>query len=386
MQCCLRTVGNSGKPQCGIATAKPAEIRRGISTMAVLASLLIVALATVSVASTLVALRAANERDQLKEDYAGATRVIDQYIMTISSNNKLKGTSMEALRNDLYQPAFDYYEQYVKSHPNKGPGSKLENLKTWVTGGDKQSMPHLADAHFHLAGLLAKRGSSDSLIEINEGLRLINAMKAENFDPSTYPSFQQSALRYTMPTEWFTFKNVSGEGARDKLVVVVMAFDGTALTYEELKKAHPDVVSFRDDIAGASRIPGTMFGFANANARSAVAWQKAVDNLDSVVRDRPSDMEYKVRLAEALAALASRQKSMRKTEEAMANYQRVIDLREQIVAANPDDTTRKSELTTAKRDLERLKATKPEKKAEPPAEAAASATEPAATPAPTEGK
>lgn len=350
--------------------------------MAVLASLLIVALATVSVASTLVALRAANERDRLKEDYAGVTRVIDQYIMTISSNSKLKGTSMEALRNDLYQPAFDYYQQYVKSHPDKGPGSKLDKIKTWITGGDKQSMPQLADAHFHLAGLLAKRGSSVSLTEINEGLRLVNAMKAEHFDPSAYPSIQQSALKYTMPTEWFTFKNVSGKEAGDKLVVVVMAFDGTVMSYEELKQAHPEVVSFRDDIAGASRIPGTMFGFANANARSASAWQKAVDNLDSVVRDRPNDIEYKVRLAEALSALASRQKSMRKTEEAMANYQRVIDLREQIVAANPEDNTRKSELTTAKRDLERLKAAKPAKKEEPPA----STADPAATPAPADGQ
>jgi tetratricopeptide (TPR) repeat protein len=368
----------SGEPDCSGAPCL--QVRRGVSLLVILASLLIVALATVAIASTLVALRASNERDRWKGDYGAAARVIDQYILTVSTNGKLKGMSMEPLRTDLYQPAFDYYQQYVTSHANKRPATKLEAISAWIRA-DNQVTPQLADAHFHLAGLLAKRGSKDAVKELNDGLQQISFMKLDHSDPSTFPSLQQSALKYTLPTEWFTFRGESGAGAGDRLLLLVLGFNNAAAVFEELKAEHPESVSFRDDIAAVSRIPGTMFGFANQNRQALSNWQKAADNLESIVRDRPGDVEYKVRLAEALAAVASRQKSMGKTEEAMPTYQRVIELREQIVAASPEDKTRQQELTTAKRDLERIKTAKPAKKESPPEEAAASVTpEPAAAP------
>lgn len=370
MHCALWAVFSTDDGDRRLPLSDGANRRRGVSLLAILASLLIVALATVSVASTLVALRALKERDHARDDYAGATRVIDQYIMTIANNSKLKGTSMEPLRNDLYQPAFDYFQQYVQAHAN-----------------DKDAQPQLANAHYHLAGLLAKRGSKDAMGSINNAIGIINAMKMQKADAASYPSLYQCAFRYTLPTEWFTFKGLNRDDMRSILAPMVITMDGAVLTYEELKKAHPEATQFREDIAGIARIKGTLFGFANANERAATEWQRAADNLDSLVKEHPSELDYKIRLAEALAAVASRQKSMRKNEEAMANLERVIALREEIVTANPDDANRKSELTTAKRDLERLQKAKPAKPEEPPADAAASAApEAAAAPAPADGQ
>ncbi len=331
-------------------------MRRGVSVLAILASLLIVALAVIAGASTWVALRASEERNRAKEDFAAARLVIDQYVKTIATGNELKGSSQAAARQALYQPAIDYYQKFVQTHEN-----------------DPNVWPQMAEAYYHLAGLHAKQGSKEASGMLGKGLSYINRMKLADADPATFPSLEQCALKYTLPTEWVTLRGASAVDQRANLAPLVVNFDNANLTFEELSEKHPQTVTFRDDLAAIQRIPATLFGFAGLNDRAIKAWQRASDALATCVRDRPDNLDYKVRLAEALSALASRQRSAGKIEDAVANYQRTVEVREQIVAANPDDKTRQQELTTTKRDLDRAKSatTKSAKKETPAAEKAA---------------
>jgi len=52
-------------------------------------------------------------------------------------------------------------------------------------------------------------------------------------------------------------------------------------------------------------------------------------------------------------------------DEAIANYARAVELREQLVAAEPKDESLKKDLDSLKADLEKLKSSRPVAKAAP---------------------
>jgi tetratricopeptide (TPR) repeat protein len=326
--------------------------RRGISIVAIFVSLLIVALGLVSAASTYVALEAIKERDRARTDLAEAAKTIDQYVQTISTSNELKGTRLAKARAELYKPAVDYYQQYTQKHHD-----------------DKKALAEMADAYYHLAGIQAKTGAKEALTTLNDGMRYINLMKAENADAAKYPSLNQSAMKYTMPTEWFPQRG--GGGGIAAIAPLIITFDAGNETFSALMAQYPQSPIFRDDLAAMMRIPATLYGFAGVNGRAITSWQRAVDALTPLVAEQPSNMEYKARLAEALSGIASRQMSAKKPQEAVPHYERALKLHEAIAAAQPDDATSKQQLTVAKRALERAQKELAKKEGTPKAETAA---------------
>jgi membrane protein involved in colicin uptake len=109
----------------------------------------------------------------------------------------------------------------------------------------------------------------------------------------------------------------------------------------------------------------------NGRKQSLESWLKARDVLETLVRDQPANKDYQVRLAESLVNAARSQRTDKENEKAAANLKRAIEVREQLVAANPDDKALKQDLTTAQRDLERLEATPTASKEAPAAQSAA---------------
>jgi tetratricopeptide (TPR) repeat protein len=260
---------------------------------------------------------------------------------------------MAKVRNDLFKPAAEYYESFANAN--------AEN---------KDARPYVADAYYHLAGIHAKQGLNTATALLTDGLRYINMMKVDNADASTYPSSYHSALQYTLPTEWFSLRNSRGE-----LAASVLGYAVAADTYTELSAKYPDTPIFPGDLAAVVRIPATLFGFAGANDRAVAEWRKAVDALDRAVQKDPANADYQTRLAEALSAMASRQKSAGKLEESLPSFERAVKLREGLAAAAPEDATRKSQLNVAKRDLDRAQKDLAKKQGTPAKPDAAGAAE-----------
>jgi tetratricopeptide (TPR) repeat protein len=357
----------SNRSKLGAAPAVSAR-RRGISVLTILISLLIVALGTIAVASTLVALRATQEKKRAVEDFNAAHALADQYVGLAATSSVLKGSSLTQVREEIYKPAMAYYEKIVQTRAN-----------------DDKALAQVADAYFHLAGLQAKLGSRETLSSINGGLTAINKMKKINADAASYPSIYECAWKNTIPPEWFTLRGASAEEMRGHLAPLVITIDSLILTCTELSQQYPDAAGFREDMAGAQKVKATMFGFANLNKRALDAWQQAANALEKVVQARPNDVDVKIRYAEALAGTASRQKTAKQLDEAAATLEKTVAVREQIVAALPEDRTRQQELTTSKRELERIKATKPAQPKAPAADstatdASAAPEQPPATP------
>lgn len=328
-----------GRPSRGATPGRAGCRRAGLSLLSVLVSLLIVALATIAVGSTVVAMRAAEQRDRAKQDFAEASDGFDELVVAAA-------TTVKPPRKELLQPAVDYYEKFVQTH-----------------AADKKLLPEVASARFHLAALHAKLGSKEGVEAMALGLGDLDEIaKQEAPDLATFPSLQDCALKVATPVEWFMVKDADSQyGTR-----LVLCLSRAMGTYSALSRKYPDDVNLRNNHAailkGWALIQGQLPG---GRPRSLESWLKARDILETLVRDQPAVQDYQVRLVESLANAARIQKTDKVLDQATANMQRAVAVREQMAAAQPDNKTLQQELTTAKRELERMKP------AEAPAAAAA---------------
>lgn len=335
---------------------------RGVSLVTILVSLLVVALATIAVGSTIVAKRAIEARDRAKQDLAQASRGFDDLVVAAAA--------IKPVKRELLQPAVDYYQKFVQSH-----------------AGDKQMRAELASANFHLAALHAKLGSKDGVAAMSQGLTELDDLARDPaVDPLIIPSLQDCALKVTTPIEWFMVKGAD----RTYAVQLVVAINRARGTYDELSRKFPQIAGFRDNFSALLKATAMLEGqLPNGSAKSLESWLKTRDVLETLVRDQPANKDYQVRLAESLVSAARLQKSAKENDKAADNLKRAIEVREQLAAAYPDDKTVKQDLTVAKRDLEKLAAA-PAAKSEPPAADKEPAAEPKATPpsdaAPTEAQ
>ena len=92
--------------------------------------------------------------------------------------------------------------------------------------------------------------------------------------------------------------------------------------------------------------------------------------LETLVRDAPDNADFKTRLAETLTTLANLQKAANENDQAIASFDRAIQMREQLAAAEPSNQSLAQNVTIARRQLDRLKAA-PAAKPAPPKEAPA---------------
>jgi hypothetical protein len=309
-----------------------------MSLLTVLLSLLVVALTTIAVGSTVVAMRAADQRDRAKQDFAQASEGFDELVVAVA-------TTVKPPRKELLQSAMDYYQAFIQAHAK-----------------DKQMLPEVASARFHLAALHAKLGSKEGVASMQLGLADLDEIaKDENLDPTTFPSLQDCALKVATPVEWFMVKDADNSYQAG----LVMSIARAKTTYEKMSKKYPADANLRNNYAallkGTALIQGQQPG---GRKKSLESWLQTRDVLETLVRDQPAVRDYQVRLVESLTNAARAQKTEKEFDQATANMQRAVAVREQMAAAEPDNKTLQQELTTAKRELERMK----------PAEAPAAST------------
>ena len=203
----------------------------------------------------------------------------------------------------------------------------------------------------------------------------------EHFDqPRPLSEFTGLRLKLVPTLEWGTIKEGTNKDREAHGLGLFLTVVMATATFEALSEKYPQEISFRDDLAALHRINGLFNTLFNRTGPAIGGLKSAHDVLETLVRDRPDSVDFKSRLAEALVSLGKLQKTDGKPEDAIASYERAVQLREQLATAAPDDKTIAQDLKTATRDLERLKAA-PAAKAAPPAEAPATAEAADAAPA-----
>jgi tetratricopeptide (TPR) repeat protein len=353
----IEPTASSGDPtickSCGatvsaeVVPAKASAIRQSRSWLAtILWSTLFLVLATVSVASTIVAKRSlqerdrvSEERDRIREDFLQASTALGQCVGAVATSAPLKGAAAEPARKAILEPALACYQKYVQAHNT-----------------DKSALAAKAAAYLHMATIQAKLGLKESVPSFSLGLQCILQLSKEpDVDPASFPSVQTSVLKLVTQGDWLGAKGISPQEMQTLGLGLLMNAGLASTSLEGMARKHPDVVNFRDDVAGLQKAVGSIMALVGRNDQALTAWLVARDMLETVVRDRPADAEYKTRLAESLIAAAKLQKSAKQLDEAAANYHRAVEIREQLAAASPDDKTLQQDLTIAKRELDKLK-------------------------------
>jgi hypothetical protein len=331
---------------------------RGLAAVAILLSLLVVVLGTLAVGSTIVAVRAAKERDQVRQDLRLVTHGMDTFVESVVANSKPP-------KQEILQPALDYYKEFSTAH-----------------AGDKKMLSEVASAKFHMAALQVKLGSKDVVKTMFDGILALDELATDaSADPNSFPSLQDSALKLTTPIEWFMVKGAD----RAYQLQLVVALGRAKGTYESLSTKHPASVPFRDNYSALLKASALIQSqMPNGKELSLDSWLKARDVLEGLVRDQPNNADYQARLAESLLNAARGQKD-KDIGQAKANFERAVEVREQMLAAKPEDKQLQQDLNSAKRELERLAtAKKPEAGKAKEATAAAEDKKPEATDQPAE--
>jgi tetratricopeptide (TPR) repeat protein len=337
--------------------------RRAFSVLAVILSLLVVALATIAVASTLVAIRAKEANKKATSDLEQAERALDGLVVAAATREELKGFKMNAARDELIKPAAAYYEAYVAAHKDDVP-----------------PRPDVAEAYLRLAGLQAKLGSTKSVASLNGGITYIDKLIEAGVDPETYPSVEECAMKVAAPNEWLMVKGATFNALPKHAAQLFFAISGAIMTFEDAHKKFPEAVKPRDELARVLAYSAQFQVRQRRYEEGLSQWSQARDMLETLVKDRPANVDYQRRLLDALIGTAQLQKRLQKTEEARATYERAIQVAEKLAAAQPDDKGIAAQLETAKKDLASLPASAPA------AEVAASPESPAADGEPKEAK
>lgn len=328
--------------------------RAGISLLPILMSLLLVGMTTITVVATIVALREIKARKTAEEDQAAAKRALQQMTEKIS-NDKLEGKP-EDIRKQLLEPPLSYYQSFIQKNQ-----------------GDMKMLPALGNAAFVLAGIQAAERTTQSVITLNQAMGFILRMQKEGIDPHTYPSMQ-AAFKIADPKDWTQVKGLSQRETMMHGFGFVTVLKLAQSTFGTLGQQNPDVVTFREDAAAASREIAKTMTLAGQfmpemGKQAVVSWIDARNVLETLVRDQPANLKYKADLADACVAIGKQKKLAKENDAALEAFKRGAELREQLVAAQPDNEAYKKDLAAVQRDLKRIK---PDEK--PAAENAAAAS------------
>jgi tetratricopeptide (TPR) repeat protein len=322
--------------------------------------LLLVGAVAVAAGSILFAKRAVDERDSAYDDLARSNSVLDQTIAAAAASPRLKGQPAAEAREAILQPAIKHYQDVIAKY-----------------SGDEAMLPEVASAQLHLAALQAKTGSAECVTTLQSGASSLNQMIKADFTEESYPGFQAVVLQITEPTDWVAVKTPN---LQMHAVTLYLALQDATSAYRSLAKKFPESVTFRDDLSALLGSLAALIALVPERGSAALgSWVEASTVLETLVRDEPTNNDYKSRLAQALESAARIQKA-RDTEKdkAIANLKRAVEVRRQLAEGNPDDKALQQQLARVEKDLAALESETAEKSDDAPAEKS-SETESAAT-------
>lgn len=337
--------------------------RRGISISTILVSLLIVVLAVLAGASTVVALRATKARQKAEEDFARSQATLDALVKEIANHPELKGFKMLKLRDSLLKPALAYYESYVQAH-----------------AADEVPPLNAPAAQFRVAGLHAKMGSGKSVPALASALVMIDKLRQAKLDPDTYPSMQECAMGIAAPEEWIMLKGASMKEMQAHAPKLVFGLGGAMVQYGQINREFPQAIRPRDELAQIYMYSGALQARAGRRKEGLAQLGQSRTYLEGLVREQPGNSDFQRRLADVCMIIGDTEKRQKNNEAATAAFEKAVEVREALAAANPDDQEMAEQLAAAKKSLDSVKSAGPATVAAAPAGAPPADTAPPAAP------
>lgn len=331
-------------PLAAVSTPRRARGRGGLF----LTLLLLIGMATLAVGSTLVAMRALEERDKAEADLADLSRAYGDLTAAVAG--------IKPVKKEMLQPVADYLNRYIQAH-----------------SGNVLPSAELIRANLQLAAVHVKLGSKEGVAFLAQGMndlsRLAQDENLDSLDPHSVPSLQGCTLKVAAPIEWAMVKGAD----QGYFVQLMLAIQNANSNYQRLSHKFPTVTALRDDHSATLKVLALLQSQISAK-RALPLWEQSIPVNESLFKDQPTNADYGARLIESLVSAARLQKESQR-DQALTNYKRALEVRQQLASAAPDDQALQKEATRLKTEVEKFEASPP-----PAAPAAEPEPEPAAEP------
>jgi len=346
--------------------------RRHRTLVAAAATLLIIAVAGLSVGTVL--LSQANARTERQRQLAHANfqkaeanfrkarEAVDEYFTKVSESKLLNVPGLQPLRKDLLESASKYYQQFLRDR-----------------GTDRTVRAEAAEAWYRLGFVESEVGTeAEAAKDFQEAVAMYEALARDHPGEPRYPyelamalndlgnrqymlgldsdalrTYQRSvdiSRRVAMENPQVPeYSKVLGTGLMNcgyllertgRAAQSMPLYNEARDLYERLIRDHPDVTDYRYRLSGVFRNIGSLHEKSGRIDEAFKAAGSSRDLLEGVVRDHPEDLHFRYSLAWTMHWIGSfHHYRTDRHAEAIPYYRRAIELLERLVRENPEVRT-----------------------------------------------
>jgi serine/threonine protein kinase len=334
--------------------------------------------------------RAEDSRRQAEESFRQARATVDEYFTTVSENQLLNAAGLQPLRKDLLDRALKYYQNFLQQRSGD-PGVKAELAATyyrvaWITNivGPKERAVDSYEKAISIYDELIRthpdveRHQIDRAIVFND---LGNSLAGLGRSKESLDAHRQAlAVREVLARAHANEGRYQNELAKSHANVgaglwgagqlnEALASIEAARAINEKWAAAPaaNLAAFPTDLGRNFNTPhavrldlalnyrdiGGVLYRQGRTAESARAAAQARDLFETLVRERPEDIEVRSHLAASLMTLGFRLGLDGRQDESLQAFQRALEIITQLAGENPSVPNFQSQLAFAHRELGR---------------------------------
>jgi len=292
--------------------------------VAILASSVLVLLATIATVSTTLAIRIHLEQIRTKEAQLQADqglqfarRAADQFFTLASDQTLLNAPGMQPVRKELLNSAREFFAQFVREHAD-----------------DPTLQIDLAAASLRVAQISVEFEEYDSaLISFVKGLEILERMLTDNPEVNLAASLPKGLFkgRLRRPLDQLeTTPDVGGVAP-----IVLNQTERARRIWDQLIERYPDVRGFRNDLAGLLILRGIMHDTIAQTEQAMESFDQARQIWEGLHREDPNDENVQSDLAVAWGDMAGVLMRKKQFSESLKTHERGIAVVEDLNRRHP---------------------------------------------------
>jgi serine/threonine protein kinase/tetratricopeptide (TPR) repeat protein len=306
-------------------------------------------------------------RQDADTNFQTARKAVDDYFTVVAGSSLLDSPGMEPLRKQLLETAMRYNVEFIRQ---RGDDPKLQadvaaaHIRvaeiTYLVGGHfDQWFPHLRDGVDMITQMIADGRDTP---EVQQRLARIRLSMGSAQPATTQTPDNEAVFRYLRQNarnwEKLVHDNPQSADFQDALAGISLYlaqgifYGGEAATWsdraielwEKLKREHPDVQSYRMNLARAYELRGHMMARARRTQDSDEAFEKSLQLRRDLTRESPEKASHTAWLAASYRTIGEAQHFRNQPMRAEKTLRQALSLLEKLVADSPGVQTYQDEL------------------------------------------
>jgi serine/threonine protein kinase/Flp pilus assembly protein TadD len=269
--------------------------------------------------------QAESERDRADRNYSLAHKAVEDFLIRVTENKRLKEGDFHALRKEFLESALPYYEKFAQQ--------KKDDVKLEADRGL---------AYLRLGNVCSLLGETKRALGHYRQMEKIFAELCQSHPAA--PDY-----RHQLATSRHRLGAVLGDLGRK--AEAESKFRQALVLRRELVKEFPDEPRYRRDLAASHCSLGVVLSHLHRRADAEPEYRKSLALRDRLANDFPQVREYRQDLAASRNHLGTLLRELGRDKEAELEYRQALALREKLVADDPASAGHRKDLATSHSNL-----------------------------------